>query len=555
MSLGADWSRRSVLAGAGAFAAGGVKAAEAPGLILHGGPIHTGLPRRGPAQAVLIKGDRIAFVGGLTEAKARGAGAKLIDVGGAAIFPGFVDSHCHLTELGLLTFQLNLGGTASIAELKHRLAAWAAAHPAGPITGASWIETHWPEGRFPTREDLDDVVADRPVVLTRADGHAQVANSKMLELAGITASTPDPAGGRILKDKAGRPTGMIIDNAMALIERRLPGPTIAMKAQALEAALKLYASRGWTGGHFMSAGNDDLIILRRLASQGRAPIRVDLYLDVNQAGDVLAHGPRSDAEDRIRARGVKIYMDGALGSRGAALLAPYSDAPETRGLLRSDHDTTLPILKQALASGAQVATHAIGDRGNRLILDWYQEAFGGHAPKVSPRWRVEHAQLLSPQDLPRFAKLGVIASMQPSHAIGDLYFAPKRLGEARLKEGYAWRSLLKSGAVVTGGTDAPVEKGDPLIEFYAAAYRHALNGFAGPDWHLEEAVTRDQALHMFTAAPAYAGFREREMGVIAPGRRADLTAFSTDLMRAPFAEIPKAHATLTMVAGQVVHQV
>jgi predicted amidohydrolase YtcJ len=553
MRVGSDWSRRGVLAGGAMLAAGGAAAAE-PGLILHGGPIHTGLPGKTPAEAVVIQGDRIAFVGALAEAKSRAPGAKRIDLHGAAAFPGFVDSHCHLTELGLLTFTLNLNGTASVADLKQRLAAYASANPTGPIAGAGWIETHWPEGRFPTREDLDAVVADRPVMLSRSDGHALVANSKMLELAGITASTADPAGGRIYRDKAGRPTGMVIDNAMGLVERRLPPPTIAVKAEALEAALKLYASRGWTGAHFMSANNDDLLILRRLASQNRAPIRVDLYLDVNQAGDVLAHGPRGDAEGRIRARGVKIYMDGALGSRGAALLEPYSDAPDTRGLLRSQHDTTMPILKQALASGAQVATHAIGDRGNRLILDWYQEAFGGHALKPSPRWRVEHAQIVSDQDLPRFARLGVIASMQPSHAIGDLYFAPKRLGEARLKEGYAWRSFLKSGAVVTGGTDAPVEKGDPLVEFYAAAYRHALNGFAGPDWHLEEGVTRQQALHMFTAAPAYAGFREKEMGLIAPGRLADISVFSTDLMRAPFAEIPKAHAVMTISAGRVVHQ-
>jgi predicted amidohydrolase YtcJ len=303
----------------------------------------------------------------------------------------------------------------------------------------------------------------------------------------------------------------------------------------------------------MSASQDDLDILNRLAASGRAPIRVDLYFDIPYADRVLTEGPGSDAEGRIRPRGIKIYMDGALGSRGAALLAPYSDAPDTRGLLRTEHDKALPILHRALDSGAQVATHAIGDRANRLVLDWYQEAFGGSAPKTSPRWRVEHAQLLTGQDLPRFAELGVIASMQPSHAIGDLYFAPSRLGETRLKEGYAWESLLKSGAVVAGGTDAPVEKGDPLVEFYAAGYRHALNGFAGPDWHGEEAVTRGEALHMFTAAPAYAGFRERDMGVLAAGRRADVSVFSADLMSAPFAEIPKAQAVMTIVAGRVVH--
>lgn len=544
-------TRRSLIAAAAA-AGPGAAWAEGSGLLLAGGVVHTGTGA--VAEAVLLRGDRIAFVGSLEAARERAGGARQIDLDGAALFPGFVDSHCHLTELGLLAFKLDLTGTPSVAALQQSLKAYAAAHPDGPIVGDGWIETHWPEGRFPTRDDLDAVVADRPVMLVRADGHAAVGNSKALELAGITASTPDVAGGRILKDALGRPTGMLIDNARRALTNRLPPPSLADKTAALEQALKLYASRGWTGAHFMSASQEDLAILNRLAARGAAPIRVDLYLDVQEAEPVLAHGPSSDAEGRIRARGVKIYMDGALGSRGAALLAPYSDAPETSGLLRSDHDTTLPVLRRALAAGVQVATHAIGDRGNRLVLDWYQEAFGGPTAGRGRRWRVEHAQLITAQDLPRFARMGVIASMQPSHAIGDLYFAPKRLGETRLKEGYAWNSLLKSGAVVTGGTDAPVEKGDPRIEFYAAAYRHALNGFAGPDWGLDEAVPRAQALHMFTAAPAYAGFREASMGVIRPGAIADLTAFSTDMMRAPFADIPKSRAMLTVSGGRVVHQ-
>ncbi len=548
-----DWSRRGMMAAAGALLAGGAAAAQAPAILLHGGRIHTGVPDRPTAEAVLIRGDRIVYVGSRAEAQARGPGARRIDLAGAAAFPGFVDSHCHLTDIGLLAFELDLTGTASIADLKQRLAAYAAAHPTGVIVGDGWIETHWPDGRFPTAADLDSVVADRPVFLSRSDGHAAVANTKALALGGVAAATPDPQGGRILRDSAGQPTGMLIDHALGLVAGRIPPPTLQHKAEALENAVKLYAARGWTGAHFMSASQDDLDILNRLAASGRAPIRVDIYLDVAYADQVLTRGPGTDAEGRIRPRGVKIYMDGALGSRGAALLEPYADAPETRGLLRAEHDKTLPILRRALASGAQVATHAIGDRGNRLALDWYEEAFGGRPPAKSPRWRIEHAQLLTAQDLPRFARLGVIASMQPSHAIGDLYFAPGRLGEARLKEGYAWKSLLRSGAVVTGGTDAPVEKGDPLIEFYAASYRHALNGFAGPDWHLEEAVTRAEALRMFTAAPAFAGFREGELGVLAAGRRADVSVFSADLMSVPFAEIPKAHAAMTIVAGRVVH--
>ncbi len=545
-------NRRGAMVGASALMAGRAWAAEPDAMLLTGGPIYTGVAGQPPSEAMVIRGEHILFVGLRAEAMSRAPHAKRIDLAGAAAFAGFVDSHCHLSKVGLLDFRLNLTGTASLGELKQRLAAYAVAHPMGVIVGDGWIETHWPEGRFPTAADLDAVVSDRPVWLSRSDGHAAVGNTKALELGGVTASTPDPSGGRILKDAAGKPTGMLIDNALGLVERNIPPPTLEVKTEALERAVKLYAARGWTGAHFMSANRSNLAILNRLASAGRAPIRVDLYLDMPEAEEVLTHGPSSDAEGRIRARGVKIYMDGALGSRGAALLQPYSDAPETSGLFRAQHDTTLPILHKALASGAQVATHAIGDAANRRVLDWYQEAFAG--TRADRRWRVEHAQIVSAPDIPRFAKLGVIASMQASHAIGDLYFAPKRLGEARLKEGYAWADLLKSGAVVCGGTDAPVEKGDPLIEFYAAAYRHALNGFAGPDWHLEEALTRPQALHMLTAAPAYAGFREKEMGILAPGRRADISVFSTDLMTAPYADIPKAHATMTIVAGKVVHE-
>lgn len=545
----ASIDRRAALTGAGALI--GLGAAPPPDLLLEGGPIYSGVSSR-PDEALLIRGDRVHYIGSRKEAAARARTPRRIDLAGAAAFPGFVDSHCHLTELGLRSFELDLTGTESVADLKQRLARWAAAHPTGFITGGGWIETHWPEKRFPTAADLDAVVSDRPVFLSRADGHAAICNTKALELGGVTSSTPDPSGGRILKDASGKPDGMLIDHALVLVERRIPPPSPEIKLQALENAMKLYAARGWTGAHFMSAARDDLVMATALARQGRAPIRVDLYFDVNEAQDVLALGPSSDAEGRIRSRGVKIYMDGALGSRGAALLKPYSDAPETSGLLRSNHDKTLPILRQALKVGAQVATHAIGDRGNRLTLDWYQEAFEGK--RADRRWRVEHAQIIAPEDLPRFARLGVIASMQPSHAIGDLYFAPARLGEARLKEGYAWKSLLKSGAVVTGGTDAPVEKGDPLIEFYAAAYRHALNGFAGKDWHLEETLSRPEALKLFTRAPAWAGFREREMGLLAPGRRADVSVFSTDLMKADFADIPKAHAALTVVGGQIVHQ-
>ncbi len=522
------------------------------GLLIYGGPIHTGVTGAPLAQAVVIKDGRVAYVGDLAGARSMAGSAKAIDLKGAAAFPGFVDAHAHLTGIGMRELTLNLEGTPSAAALAQAVKAYDKAHPGiDPIQGRGWIETHWPENRFPTRADLDAVVPNRPVVLGRADGHALVANSAALKLAGITRDTPDPSGGRIERDTKGEPTGMLIDNAMSLMGAKLPEPSPAFIRQALAVGSKVYAERGWTGVDNMSVSATDIASLNSLAGEGALPIRTDNFMQPEDAGEVLRRGPFEDASGRVRVRGVKLYMDGALGSRGAALLKPYSDRPDISGLLLSDHDKTLPILKQALAVKAQVATHAIGDRGNRLTLDWYQEALAGD---LTRRWRIEHSQILDPADIPRFAKLGVIASMQPSHAIGDLYFAPARLGPDRLVGAYAWKSLLDSGAVICAGSDAPVEKGDPLIEFYAAVARRDLKGFAGPDWGLNQRVSREQALRMLTWAPAYAVFREGELGTLEVGKRADVTAFSKDIMTVPEADILKARAVLTIVEGRVVYR-
>ncbi len=526
--------------------------ASAQDLLIHGGPIYTGAAQ---VEALAIKGGKVAFAGPLAAARQAAPGARDVDLKGAAAYPGFVDAHAHLSGIGFREMTLTLEGTPSIEALVVRLQDWSARHPGSdPIVGRGWIETHWPEKRFPGRADLDRAVPDRPVVLTRADGHALVANSKMLALAGITRDTPAPSGGQILKDSAGEPTGMLIDNAMELIEAKLPKPSAAMQAQAVKRGVDLYASRGWTGLHNMGASADEVAMQAALAAKGQLPIRIDNYMSQGEGQGVLTQGPSQDASGLVRTRGVKLYMDGALGSRGAALLAPYADAEGT-GLLLTPPQTIKAVLAQAKASGAQIATHAIGDRGNRLVLDAYQQVYGADAAGLkAARWRVEHAQVLAPDDLPRFAQLGVVASMQPSHAIGDLFFAPSRLGTDRLKGAYAWESLLKTGAVIAAGSDAPVEKGDPLVEFYAAAYRHDLKGFAGPQWGLDEAVTRQQALTMLTKGPAYASFHEGDLGSLAVGKPADLSVFSVDLMTASFADIAKAHAVMTIVNGQVVYE-
>jgi len=539
---------RLAVAAVALAAATGVQAQD---LLIHGGPIHTG---EAQVEALAVKDGKVAFAGPLAEARRAVPGARDIDLKGAAAFPGFVDAHAHLSGIGFREMTLSLEGTESIETLVSRLKAWTAGHPGSdPVVGRGWIETHWPEKRFPSRQDLDRAVPDRPVVLTRADGHALVANSAMLRLAGVGRDTVAPDGGQILRDAGGEPTGMLIDNAMALVRGKVPPPSAAARAEAVKRGVDLYAARGWTGLHNMGATTDEVAEQQALAAKGRLPIRVDNYMSAQAGQGVLTSGPSQDASGLVRVRGVKLYMDGALGSRGAALLAPYADAEGT-GLILTPRETIDAVLKQARGSGAQIAIHAIGDRGNRLVLDAFEQAHGGDAGALkAARWRVEHAQVLAPEDLPRFARLGVIASMQPSHAIGDLFFAPARLGPERLKGAYAWESLLKSGAVVAGGSDAPVEKGDPLVEFYAAAYRHDLKGFAGPDWGLDEAVTRAQALAMFTRGPAYAAGREGELGLLAVGRPADISVFSVDLMTAPFPEIAKARAVMTVVAGRVVH--
>jgi hypothetical protein len=522
-------------------------------ILLFGGRIYVGEGRQFTS-VMMIRDGRIAYLGDQLNQTLRAAGgaARMVDLAGATVFPGFVDSHAHLSGIGLREMTLNLEGAASVDDLVARLGAWAARNPQGVISGRGWIETHWPEKRFPTAADLDRAVADRPVVLTRADGHALVANTAALRLGGVTASTADPQGGQILKSPDGRPTGMLIDNAMRLVASKVPPPTAADRREALRRAVRLYAGLGWTGVHNMSASAEDVAILKAMADAGELPIRVDNYLNVGDAAEVLSAGP-GDHLGRVGVRGVKLYMDGALGSRGAALLAPYADAPGT-GLITTPVEEIDRVLRRARGARAQVALHAIGDRGNRLALEAFARAFGGDAAALrAARWRIEHAQVVAPEDLPKFAQLGVIASMQPSHAIGDLHFAPARLGPERLAGAYAWNTLMRSGALVCGGSDAPVERGDPLIEFYAAAHRHDLKGFAGPDWRPQEALSREDALKMLAVNPAFASFREGELGPLRVGRRADITVFSEDLMSAPFADIPKARALMTIVDGRIVH--
>ncbi len=533
------------------LAATSLSSAQAGDILIHGGPIHTGVDAAPEAQAVLIRDRTILFVGDLAAAKARAAkDARDIDLKGATAFPGFVDAHAHLTGIGLRELTLNLDQTTSVADLVAAVKAYAAAHPEDAIYGRGWIETHWPEKRFPNKADLDAAAPGRIVVLGRSDGPRSDRPYQGAPGQGRRHRGRSEGHRRRGEAHRRRSRGIRPHHAPALVRDVIPPPSDATKRLALEKAGALYASRGWTGLGNMSVDAGDLKLLTALAAEKKFSLRVDNYMDPSGAAEVLAKGPFEDATGLIRTRGIKLYMDGALGSRGAALLEPYSDA-EGLGLQLTERDKGLALMKAARAVKAQVAMHAIGDRGNRMTLDWFQETLAGD---TTARWRIEHSQIVSDADLPRFSKMGVIASMQPSHAIGDLYFAPARLGQARLHEGYRWKDMLDSGAVVAAGSDAPVEVGDPRIEFYAAVHRHSLDGFANADWHLEEAVSRQQALKMLTWAPAYAAFAESSRGTLEAGKKADVTVFSKDLMTVAPAEILTAQTVLTVVDGVVVFE-
>jgi len=531
-------------------------------IVFKNGNVYTANDNAPHAEAVAVKADRIVFVG--TSAAAQnyvGPNTRVVNLKGNTVLPGFADAHQHLSGVGQREMTLNLEGTTSLedllAKLKERVDQ---AKPGEWVTGRGWIETHWQPAVFPTRWDLDKVSPNNPVILGRADGHGAVANSAALKLAGIDKNTPNPFGGEISKDR-GEPNGMLLDAAQGLVRNKVPPTSPADAERAVVLGVKRDIALGWTQIQDAGGSYYDVAIFKKLYAAGTIKLRIykAVYGPGASATRLLEEGPTIGAfENRFTLRTIKVISDGALGSRGAALLEPYSDKPDTSGFLTVKAEELRPMLVEALRNGIQVETHAIGDRANRFILDEYEAAL--KAVPVSerkiaePRWRVEHAQIVNLADLPRFAKLGIIPSMQPSHAIGDLFFAPKRLGFERLAGAYAWQSFIKSGVVVPGGSDAPVERGEPMIEFYAAVARKDPKGFSGEGWHPEEAVTREQALKMFTAWPAYAAFEEKLRGSIEVGKLADLTILSADIMRIPELEILKTRCVMTVINGEIVFE-
>jgi predicted amidohydrolase YtcJ len=536
---------------------------ESADTIFRNGNVYTVNDRLPHAEAIGVKGSRITFVGSnLDSRKLEGPQTKIIDLQGATVVPGLTDAHYHLSGVGLREMTLNLEGTSSLADFLAKVKLRVdQTKPGAWVTGRGWIETFWKPQKFPTRQDLDRISPNNPVYLVRADGHGGIANSAALKLAGITKDSTSPFGGEIMKDKqTGEPTGMLLDRAQGAVQQLVPRGGNEEADQALIVGSARSVALGWCQIQNAGGNYNDVERLDRLYKEGKIKLRV--YQAIHgpsvAASRLIKEGPIIGAfENRFTLRDIKVVFDGALGSKGAALIEPYSDY-DSRGLLTAKEEEVYPMLVDALRAGIQVETHAIGDRANRVILDLYEKALkevpAADRKVADPRWRVEHAQILQLSDIPRFARLGIIPSMQPSHAIGDLHFAPSRLGMKRLEGAYAWQSLIKTGVVIAGGSDAPVERGEPMIEFYAAVSRRDLRGFTAEGWHPEQAVTREQALKMFTIWAAYAAFEDQLRGSIEVGKLADLTVLSADIMKIAEREIPKTQNRMTVINGEVAYQ-
>lgn len=515
-----------------------------------------GLGRLQKFEAALIDDSgKIVGVGTRDMLKPRAEKADVVDGGGAVMLPGLIDAHGHVMGLGQMALEVDLSGTRSLEEALEKVKAYAEANPdAKWIRGRGWNQEVWGLGRFPTAKELDSAVKDRPVWLARVDGHAGWANSKAIQLAKVTAKTKAPNGGEIIRAEDGTPSGVFVDAAESLIARHVPAPTAAEQEAALEAALKTMASVGLTGVHDAGIDQKTWALYRRFGEEGRLTTRIYAMIgDVDKDFDALSKaGPQDKLYDgRLSLRAVKLYSDGALGSRGAALLEPYTDAPESKGLAFHSDPALANMISRAISKGYQVNVHAIGDAANRQVLN----TFGKILPYTGQglRHRIEHAQVLKPEDIKTLTELGLIASMQPTHATSDWQMAEKRLGEERLEGAYAWKTVLKSGGKLAFGSDFPVESPNPFYGLHAAVTRQTQDGEPEGGWLPEQKVSMIEAFYAFTMGAAHAGHQENQVGSLAAGKWADFILVDKDIFSAPPQELPKTKVLETWVAGERVY--
>ncbi|WP_256078085.1 amidohydrolase [Massilia sp. YIM B04103] len=499
---------------------------------------------------------RLVAVGGAREVAAKAKGYRRIDVQGRTVLPGLIDAHGHVFGLGYIASGVELYSSTSLDGALKTVQAFAQANPQRSwIVGNGWNQEIWKLGRFPSAAELDGVTGERPAMLRRVDGHAAWVNSKALQLAGITRDTKDPAGGKIERDADGNATGILVDNAMELMEGVVPRPGDLERRAALDGALAALSKVGLTSVHDAGMGEAEDALFREYADQGKLSTRVYAMIgDTGEAFDRLAaRGPlASYANDLYALSAVKLVSDGALGSRGAAMMQPYSDAPHTHGLLFYKNEEMLAKMEKAMKAGYQVNIHAIGDAGNRQILDGYAALLNKY-PGAAKRHRIEHAQVVAPGDIPRFKQLGIIPSMQPTHATSDQNMAEQRVGPQRIKGAYAWHSFLKQGSKIACGSDFPIESPNPFEGLHAAVTRQDNAGLPVGGWYKNQAMTLKQAFRCFTLDAAYAARQENAIGTLEAGKWADFIVVDADLFKVPASAIGKIRVQQTWLSGKPVY--
>jgi predicted amidohydrolase YtcJ len=529
------------------------KGACTPDTILVNGRIHTVDSSRPEAEAIAVCGERIGAIGSTAEIRPlAGPTTRVIDLSGRRVIPGFNDAHVHFIDGADELVGVNLRPATDERDLARRLAAHVATLPKGRwVTGGYWDHEAWPSKALPTREAIDAATPDHPVFVQRLDGHMGLANSLAMKRAGITRDTPSPDGGTIVRDSAGEPTGIFKDNAMGLIARAIPAPTLDEVMDKARAALRHAAERGVTSVQDMTASATELAAYQALRQRGELTARIYSIQNHGIAGLVQAGVKTGFGDEWIRIGGIKLFADGSMGSGTAAFFDPYADDPSTRGLLLQSPEELQKAMLEADAAGFQLVVHAIGDRANAIVIDAMEKVAAANGAR-DRRPRIEHAQVMRDADKRRLARLGIIASIQPSHCIDDMRWAEKRIGPARCAIAYDFKSFVDAGVKVAFGTDWYVEPLDPMIGLYAAVTRQFPDGTPPGGWFPEEKITMAQAVEFYTLGAAYAQFAEHDKGSLAPGKLADLVVLSSDIFTIPPRQILDTKPVLTMVGGKII---